>query len=811
LRFFKRFAVALLVFVLFLPNASADSPKSLYNQGKKAEARQDYITAYDFYKQAYDQQPQNLQYRVKFERMRFLAAAALVEKGLLLRNTGKFQEALDAFQKAQSIDPSSAVAQQEAQRTQELIRSQGAPPAAAAPPAKPDMLRKRIEEAEGPVELAPMQDQAVTMRLSGDSKLMYQTIGKLAGINVLFDPDYTPRQMPPLDLNGVTLQQALNMVALESNTFWRPVTPNTIFVAADTQTKRRQLEQNVIKTFYLSNFSQPSDLQDIVAALRQMLDVQKVLPNNAQGAIVIRGTPDQVALAQKMIEDFDKAKPEVVVEVAIMQVRRDKLRNLGFQPPASASIVLKPATSTTTTTTPTTTGGTTTTTTTGTSGSVGTLSLNEFKNLNANNFLVTIPAATLNFLYTDSSAKLLQNPQIRASDGIKASLKIGDRIPVATGSFQPGIGGVGINPLVNTQFQYLDVGVNIDITPRVHTNRDISLKLAMDISSQTSTVNIGGIQQPVISQRKIEHDIRLREGEVSLLGGIFEDQNTKSLAGIPGLAQIPILKYFFGSEQVEHIENEIVFVLIPHLVRDTDITESNLRAIDVGTANAIDLRRGVTKPPAGAAQPPPTPQGAPPPTQGAPSAPRSQAPPAGQPVQPVTTAESAAARPTPDAAVNPAAAAPASPSSAAASLPTQTATPGTAALKFDPARINTSTGGSFSVNIVMTGGTDIYSVPIQLTYDPKLLQLVSINNGDFLSRDGQPVALAHRDDNGTIVASATRPPGSPGVTGEGTVFTLTWQVKGPGDSVLSITRPGARNSSQQAVPVLGSQITVSAH
>src|SRR5262249_16384677 len=236
-------------------------------------------------------------------------------------------------------------------------------------------------------------------------KLMYQTIGKLAGINVLFDPDYTPRQMPPLDLNGVTLQQALSMVALESNTFWRPVTPNTIFVAADTQTKRRQLEQNVIKTFYLSNYSQPSDLQDIVAALRQMLDVQKVLPNNAQGAIIIRGTPDQVALAQKMIEDFDKAKPEVIVEVAIMQVRRDKLRNLGFQPPASASIVLKPATSTATTTTPTTTGGTTTTTTTTTpTGTTGTLSLNEFKNLNANNFLVTIPAATLNFLYTDSSA-----------------------------------------------------------------------------------------------------------------------------------------------------------------------------------------------------------------------------------------------------------------------------------------------------------------------------------------------------------------------------------------------------------------------
>ena len=198
-----------------------------------------------------------------------------------------------------------------------------------------------------------------------------------------------------------------------------------------------------------------------------------------------------------------------------------------------------------------------------------------------------------------------QQPQIRASDGQKASLKIGERVPVATGSFQPGIGGVGINPLVNTQFNYIDVGVNIDITPHVHGLDEITLKLAMDISAVDSYQNIGGIQQPVIGQRKIEQDIRLKEGEVNILGGILENDQTKSLSGIPGLAQIPFFKYLFSSEQKEVKDNEIVFVLIPHIVRAQDLNASNLKAIDVGTANTISVApRERISPPQSNGQPP---------------------------------------------------------------------------------------------------------------------------------------------------------------------------------------------------------------
>ncbi|MCU1311837.1 MAG: type and secretion system protein, partial [Candidatus Angelobacter sp.] len=493
----------LVVAVLVISATAAESAKSLYNKGREFEARQDYINAFEAFRQAYDQKPTEVRYRIAYERTRFFAAAAHVKKGQELRDAGKLDEALAEFEYAAKVDPSSFVAIQEGRRTKALIDSKsGAQPPPPPPTTSP--MSKRLEEAAGPVELAPVSNQPITLEISNDSKIVYETIGKLAGINVLFDPDYVSRRVS-LKLNGVSLQEALAVLAFNSGTFWRPVTPNTIFVAANN--KRKDLDQNVLKTFYLSNISTPTDLQDIGNTLRSILDFQKVQVVNSQNAIIVRGTPDQVALAEKVIGDIDKSKPEVIVEVAIMQVRRDKLRNLGIQPPASASVALTgPTTGTTTTPTTGTTTGTTTTPT-----STGNVTLNTFTNLKATDFAVTLPGATANFLFTDSDSKLIQNPQIRGSDGQKASLKIGDRIPIATGSIGNPIGGAfnASAGLVNTQFQYIDVGVNIDITPRVFQGREVGLKLALDVSSVSSFQNIGGINQPVISQKKIEHDIRL--------------------------------------------------------------------------------------------------------------------------------------------------------------------------------------------------------------------------------------------------------------------------------------------------------------
>ena len=314
--------------------------------------------------------------------------------------------------------------------------------------------------------------------------------------------------------------------------------------------------------------------------------------------------------------------------------------------------------------------------------------------------------------------------------------------------------------------------MNIDITPRVHAGREVTLKVSLDISSVTGNSNIGGISQPVIGQRKIEHEIRLKEGEVNLLGGMMEEDQTQSMSGYPVLASIPFIKYFFGSETKDHRENELVFALIPHIVRGPEVNDSNQRLIDVGTANSLQLRH-ISKSevaPAGGGAAAGAPQGA---AQG------------GQARQ--VTPGPATATPTP-----------------------ATAPGAGASFLFDPGTITQAKGATFTVNILISGAQNVYSVPLQLNYDPSKLQLMNVSNGGFLSQDGQTVALVHREDetSGTLQITATRPPNTGGVSGQGSVVTLTFMAKASGQSPLTITRGGARDPAMQPITVNGAQAVV---
>ena len=780
----------LFLFAAFL--SAAESAKSLFQKGAKAEARQDYEAAFEFYKAAYQQKPEDLKYRVPFERTRMLSAASKIKRGQKLRDQGNLQEALTVFQQALEVDPSNDLAAQEIRRT-ELMMQKGGPgggQATSAPPGRQeeeDPLRKRLEGASSPVALAQFPDSPITaLEMTEDSKVAYETIGKLAGINVLFDPDYTSRRLS-IKLKGVSLQEGLDIIALESRTFWRPVTPNTIFVAQDTQAKRRELEQNVVKTFYLGNVSGPTDLQDIVNAIRTVLEVQRIQQIPSQSAIVIKGTPDQLALAAKMIDDIDKSKPEVIVDVWVAQVRRDKLRNLGITPPQNLTVALQ-GTNTTST-------GTGTGTTTTTSG--GGLNFNDLQHLNSTNYAVTIDPLKAVALFSDADTKIMQNPKLRATDNEKATLTIADKIPIATGSFGTPLGiGTGVGSVgVNTQFTYTDVGVKMEITPRVHPDGQVTLKTSLEISNLNGSQTIGGITQPIISTRKVEHTIRLMDGETNLLGGILEVPDSSTTGGTPFLGQIPILKYLFSSTQKEHITNELVFVLVPHIVRSQELNDLNRRAFDVGTGSGIDLRMAGRQMPASnvtpaAATPAPPQQpagGAPvtPARQPAATGPQQQVPGQQPPQQ-----QNAAPQGTP--------------------APQQTLKPGQVGLRLEPGALQQQVGSTFSMTVVLSQGEDIASVPIQLSYDPKLFQFTKVTNGDFLAKDGQNVALVYRDDpaTGRLQITAQRTPGSQGITGDGTVFNLTFTAKAKGTGVISIAVPGARNSKNQPMSVLGSQSTV---
>src|SRR5580658_6552909 len=550
-----------------------------YSKGRKAEALDDYDAALEFYQKALKTDPTNANYKIRLNQARFEAGEMHVKLGLKQRENGDLQGAAAQFQRAQMDDPSSAIAAQELKKTLAMIVDQ----THAGDNAKPisdDEMGKYMSE---PPELKPLSNVAITYKASADARVVFDTIGKLSGLTVIYDPDFPARRIS-VDLNNLTLEQALEVVCLESKAFTKAITENIIIVIPDQAAKRKDYEEEVLKTFYLSNTVTPQDLTEILTGLRQLFDLKRVQQLNSQNAIIIRATPDVLKLVGKVLDDIDKAKPEVVVQVEVLEARSDRLRVLGVQPGQTASIAINP--NATTTTPGTVTGGAGGTATTSTT--TNNITLNTLAHLNSNDYVVTLPNFTANAVLTDTFTKIIQNPELRSVDGQQAKLKIGDRIPIATGSFQAGVGvgAVGtaglVNPLVNTQFQYQDVGVNIDMTPRVHPNHEVSLKIKIEVSSVTGTSTIGGISQPIISQRVVEHDIRLGDGEAYILGGLIQRTDTKTLNGWPGLAKIPVIRYLFSSDNVEHQEDEVLIMLIPHIVRLPDWTKENLRGIYSG-------------------------------------------------------------------------------------------------------------------------------------------------------------------------------------------------------------------------------------
>jgi general secretion pathway protein D len=762
-----------------------ESAHKLFVEGQSAEAREDYDAAYEDYKKAYAKAPNDLRMRTAFYRLRQTASSTHVTMGRKILDADKSispntaQAALAQFMRATEIDPGNEAAMQEISK----LRSHetGVPVRSETSLSEP--AQEAIEDAGAPAELKTVSSEPLTLRMTQDSKLVYQAIGKAAGINVLFDPDYNGKSIS-VELNNVTLMDALRIVGTLSNTFWRPVTSNTIFVATNNRSKHTELDEQAVQTFYLSNAWQQSDLNDVQTALRNVMANAKVYGVPSQNAIVVRATPDELTLAQKIINDLDKARPEVVVDIAIMEVDKDKMRNIGLSWPGSISFALQPPTTSTTSTT-------TTTSTTASS-----LTLDNLANLNANSFAVTVSSATANLLLSDSDTKILQNPRIRATDGQKASMKIGSRIPIATGSYQTGATTAITSSLVNTQFQYQDVGVQIEMTPTVHFDHDITLKLKIEDTSQSNTVVISGVSEPIIAQKTSEQTIRLREGEASILAGILDKQDLVSITGIPGLGELPLLKYIFGSKSHEVIDDEVVFVLIPHIVRGQELSPLNLRRIDTGSGQNIELRHindGAPKP----AQPLPIrPNGA----QNLPGG--SVAPLQGQTASAAVNSAMQQLRQEATGDVphlN-------SPSQAPAQPSPQPGAPGGSSFVLTAPTTPVAVGSEFNVSVMLNEAHGVSSTAFQIQYDPDKLTLVGFKPDDLLNQGGQQATVMHKDEaiegstlhNINIVAA--RPVGTPGVNGSGSICTLTFQAKQAGASDLVVASHSAVNSAQQPVP-----------
>jgi general secretion pathway protein D len=786
-----------------------DNGSKDFKNAEAAAAKQDWDKALQLYMTAMDKNPNNLAYTIGMRRARFQAGQMHVNKGQKLRTDGKVDDAMAEFQRAIIADPSSGIAIQELKRTQAILdeKKNGGKPGVnpndvGLTPAEKERRAddKKVASIEPPPELTPVVARIPPIKMNNQPpKVLYETIGKMAGINVVFDSQYTaPQRNSNVDIaTNTPIEQAFDYLAMLTHTFWKPISPNTIFVAEDNVTKRRDYEDDVVKVFYVTNVTSVQEFQEIATTIRTVAEIRRVFTYNAQKALIVRGTADQVALTEKLIHDLDKPKSEVVIDVIVMQVNSNYSRSLAATIASGGTAGLQQAISflpttqntgttvtstdpttgiTTTTVTPTTTGGTTTSTT------AGTVPLSQIGHLSINQFSTSLPGAILNAVMSDARTKTLNKPQVRASDGMKVELIIGQKIPYATGSFSSGVSvSSSVSPLVSTQFNYADVGLKLNITPQIHSSQECTLHIEVEVSEVDQYVNIGGISQPVIGQSKNTADVRLRDGEVNLLSSLSQNSDSTTVGGLPGLTNIPVLgQFLFGSQSKTKTTGELMIALIPHIVRTPDYTAENLRGIYAGSDQVVKLYYA------------PKPEEIP----MAPANPPSTNPPATVPAAAVPPATA------------PQAAAPSATAPVPATPPSQ---PGHAQVRFAPATIEAKQGATVNVSVQIDNVADLFSAsPIRIKYDPALLKLDDASPGELFGRDGVHTTQVKdiRNEVGEATLTVARAPGAKGISGTGSVLMLNFTAIGKGKGTITLPDFSLKNSQLQPVAAAPGQLPV---
>ncbi len=588
---------AVLLLTIFCADARTSKAEKLWKEAQRAEEQKDYERAVELYGEAARLDPGNPSYTMGGRRVRFQASQLRIKSGQEDREKGHLDAAVVEFQRAFALDPSNILAVEEKQRTLEMIeRNKDGHVPVDELPLSPSQIQQKKEarKAESMLaapELKPILARIATLKMNNQPvKVLYETVSKLAGVNVIFDPQLQASQHNSnVNINNATPQEALDYIALITKTYWKPVTANTIFVTEDSAAKRRDYEDQVLKVFYLRNMTTVQEFQEIINAVRSATDIRRMFADNSQYAVIARGSTDQIALATLLFHDLDRQRAEVLVDIVVMEVNSSRTRTLASGLVSSSGggglslpVTFTPRSSIATTSSSSSSSSTTT---------ASTISLGQVGKVGFSDFSLSLPGALLEAIMSDSSTHILQSPQVRASDGQKVVLKIGDKIPYATGSYQASVASTStVSPLVSTQFNYADVGVNVELTPHVQGDGEVSMHVSVEISSVSQYVNIGGISQPVISQRKDDADVRMRSGEVNLLGGLTQLQNTKSLSGIPGLVNIPILgKALSSNNATDREQGELMIALVPHVLRTSDIPASALQEVAAGTEQVIKV------------------------------------------------------------------------------------------------------------------------------------------------------------------------------------------------------------------------------
>ncbi len=545
------------------------SGNSIFRKAQSAESTGDWDQAVISYMEAVRIHPENIAYRAALMRAKIQAAQEHFRKGKQFRAAGVLERAMVEYRKAVELDPTNQYAESELRKVVEEI-------SAFREGRKPRSIAEMKEGVEGkraqPPVLNPRSDEPIDLIFSEPASAVdiYRALGKAFGINVLFDPKLKDKEIP-IVLSGVTAQSGLEILMRTVGHFYKVLDEHSIIIADDTPQNRRTYEDQIIQTFFLDN----AEVKDVMTMVRSLIGAKHVAANEQLNAIVLRDTADKVKVAEQIILSNDKAKAEVVVDVELLQINTSSLIELGMSL-SSNQLTVSPDF-----------GG-------GAEGAANaTIRFSDIEFINENNWILTVPSFIFDFAKANGDAQALAQPKLRITEGEKGSLTIGDRVPIPTTTFntqnQGGVGGI----IPVTSFQYQEVGIQIEIEPRVHHNDEVTLKVNVEVSNIADFVTgSGGQQQPVIGTRNIQTNIRLRDGETNFLAGLIRSDESQSQTGIPGLSDIPVLGRLFKRTSTDNRRTDIVLTLTPHIIRRANITEGDLQPIWVGTEANITFRGG---------------------------------------------------------------------------------------------------------------------------------------------------------------------------------------------------------------------------
>ncbi len=762
---------------------------SAYRAGQSQAEKGNWDLAVAKFTLALQKDPNNIKYKLSLENARIQASRFHYEEAKKAMAANDLDAAANSLEIAAKYDPANRSASDDLLLVREKIR-------------KRDEEKRRLADFEGmksraqaqrvPVPvLSPRSPVPITLKFQDSSlEKIFDSLAKIAGVNILFDEGFRDKKVS-INLTGVTFAEALDQITFVNRLFYKVLDQNTLIIVPESPTKRRAYDETVLRTFYLQN----ADVNETLNMVKSLAKIQTAAANPGLGALTVIGTLDAVALAERIIEANDKPRGEVMIEVQILNVDRDKAKQYGLAlSNYGAGVTFLP------------TGGPNPITGEGSEASVSGDKPTGFTNVRAHllssinlaDFVVSVPAQLFaKFLQSDTNTKILASPRLRAAEGKKATLRIGREVPVPVTTFQATATGPStFSPA--TSFQYRNVGVNLDITPRVAASGDITLELNAEFSLLGQTTSVGGSGDlPTFLTRNVSGTLRIRDGETNLIGGLLQTGETDSFSGVFGLQSIPVLNKLFTNRNKQSSESEILISLTPHIVRGPKVTEEDLAGLGVGTVEVPRVpgaRPSLFGPePTPSPKPTPTPTPVPPPPAGAAPPPSPvAAPPAPSPTGPIPPAPAA---PPPNAPPPTTV-----PPGAAATDPTGLPLVRPITALFSPPEAALRVGQTGALGLVVMGAQDVEGVDVVFTYDPTLVEVVDVGAGSLLSLDGSTVATEKELSAGRARARFTR---ATGATGSGAIATLTFRAlrAGSGTVVLdSLVIARAQGTEHPTVP-----------